>query len=697
LKNCIATYLIILLNIVLVRAQTEDEFRISNQFIVQVKPSSTIENVLRDFASLKMLRCLSKQMNIFLAERNSNLNEELFLDSLKKNSSVKIAQFNHRIQQRSLIPNDADFGMQWNMMNTGQSAGIAGADIEATEAWSLNTDMVTTNGDSVVIAIVDEKFDLNHEDLNYYVNRNEVPDNGIDDDGNGYIDDYYGWNVFTNTGEINSITSNARHSTHLCGIAAGIGNNTKGIAGVSWGAKILAISGSSETESDVVAAYDYVITMRRLYDNTSGAKGAYIVTTNSSFGVNNGRPADFPIWCALYDTMGTIGIISVGATANSNLNVDEVYDMPTACPSPWLVSVTNTSRFDTKVTNAAYGKTSIDLGAPGQGIYSTLPDNTYGILSGTSMSAPHVAGTIAAMYATACKGMIDASFEKPDSIALLMKDYLLEAVEFNSTLNNITTTNGRLNVYRALRNLSRYNCDSCNFDLSIAKVPLRCYGINDGAMAAQVIGNVSDYQFFWSTGHQSIECLSMAPGFYSVIATDTTGCRRTFTDELHYPDTILINAINIVPANDSANGNITIVASAGNDTLMYSIDGITYQYTATFSVATNGNYTVYIKNSEGCVVMRNILVSGLVDSFENLEFVVFPNPAKDFVTVQFNQTANAKVQLSVCNILGEELLIIDATNTNSIQLPLYGFSSGIYFIRVKNRASIGLKKFVISK
>jgi hypothetical protein len=110
------------------------------------------------------------------------------------------------------------------------------------------------------------------------------------------------------------------------------------------------IAGSSEDEATVVKAYDYVINMRRLYDATSGTKGAFIVATNASFGVGNfgAQPVNYPIWCAIYDTLGKIGILSAVSPPNANVNVDVVSDVPSACPSDFMVSVTATTRSDAK-------------------------------------------------------------------------------------------------------------------------------------------------------------------------------------------------------------------------------------------------------------------------------------------------------------------------------------------------------------
>ena len=500
-------------------AQFEEEYnRILNQFIVMLKPSHTIEQLLTEPAFVGRLtnkECLSPRMNIYLLEKTTISSPDEFLLLLKQNQHIKIAQFNHKnIEQRSIIPNDTDFGAQWNMLNTGQTGGIAGADIEATEAWAINSDNVTTNGDTVVVAIIDGKFDLYHEDLNYYVNYNEVPGNGVDDDGNGYIDDVSGWNVFNNNGDVHSSAPQSNHSTHCAGIAGAIGNNNKGVAGVCWGAKILPIYGSSTTESDVLEAYDYVRTMRLLYNSSFGTKGAYVVATNSSFGVNNGNPEDYPLWCAMYDSMGAVGIISAAATTNSSVNVDVVHDMPTECPSPWLISVNSTRQTDVKDAGG-YGKASIDLGAPGNNIRSTTAASSYGNITGTSMASPHVAGAVAAMYAAACNSLIDKYFEQPDSIALLVKKYILDAADWNSSLNNLTLTNGRLNLYRAIMNLKKYNCDSCNFSVDVKANPITCKNDDNGeAILTFSSGTATDYNIVWSNALTADTLQNLAPGFY---------------------------------------------------------------------------------------------------------------------------------------------------------------------------------------
>lgn len=406
-----------------------------------------LQDVLADFQSigLGMVEKLSDRLNIFLLSFNPALiDDERLLENIKAHPYVELAQFNHFIQLRAL-PNDTDFGLQWNMNNTGQTGGTPDADMDCPEGWDLGTSGVTATGDTIIIAIVDDGFDIDHEDLKYWKNYHDIPGNGIDDDTNGYIDDYNGWNSWTNTGEI----IEKDHGTHVAGIAAAKGNNGKGVTGVNWNVKIMPVVGSATVESIVVAGYGYVHEMRTIYNETGGAKGAFIVSTNSSFGVNNGMPEDYPIWCAMYDSMGMQGILSAAATANANFNVDEVGDMPTACPSDFLITVTNTDNNDVKSTYAAYGLTSIDLGAPGTAIYSTRQTNTYGYKTGCSMSSPHAAGAVAFMYSVADAGFMTACHNDPAGMALVIKQYILNGTDPLPSLEGKTVTGGRLNIYNA--------------------------------------------------------------------------------------------------------------------------------------------------------------------------------------------------------------------------------------------------------
>lgn len=402
-------------------------------------------------SGLKRKRELSPRFNIWLFSFNHELvDSEDFLSVIKKDDYVKEAQFNHKVDERETFPNDQFFNNQWGLRNTGQTGGLAGADIKAVNAWYYTTGGLTQDGKEIVVAVIDSGFALNHQDINWWVNSNEINGTGEDDDGNGYIDDYYGWNAYNNSGVL-PVTN---HGTHVSGIIGAIGNNLIGVSGVGWDIKVMAIAGSSgSNEAVVVAAYNYALENRILYNETNGQVGAFVVATNSSFGINYGNPDNFPIWGEMYNLMGEAGILSTAATMNINADVDIVGDVPTAFPSPYLLGVTNTNHNDLKNNSAAYGANTIDLGAPGTSIYSTTSNLSYGYSTGTSMAAPHVAGVIGLMYSAMPEQLLIAYEDNPGDLALLVKNALLDGVDIIPALENITISGGRLNAHQAVLNI----------------------------------------------------------------------------------------------------------------------------------------------------------------------------------------------------------------------------------------------------
>jgi serine protease len=434
---------------------------VSNQLIIELDNGKKIDDVIKrnilvnnDPLQLTVNRQLSFSMNIWLLNFNCNANEKDVLTSLRKDAEAKIIQFNHFVHERA-VPNDALFASEWDWNNTGQSGGTSGDDVDAEQAWDITTGGLTAQGDSIVVAVIDCGFSLTHEDLNFWKNYAEIPNNGIDDDNNGYIDDYDGWDAVANDG----IISSCSHGTHVSGTIGAKGNNGIGVTGINWNVKVMPVTGSSGNESEVVAAYSYVYEMRKKYNLTNGAQGAFVVSTNSSFGVDYGHPADYPLWCAMYDSLGSVGILSAGAGPNLAIDIDVQGDIPTTCASNWLIAVTNTTRTDHINNGAGWGAVNMDIGAPGTSIWSTIPgDNYSGTYTGTSMATPHVAGDVALMWAAACSKMITDYKADPATLALVLKNYMLASVDSISDLNGTTVSGGRLNAYKSLLAVQSYNC-----------------------------------------------------------------------------------------------------------------------------------------------------------------------------------------------------------------------------------------------
>jgi subtilisin family serine protease len=280
---------------------------------------------------------------------------------------------------------------------------------------------------------------------NIWKNRFEIPDDAVDNDQNGYVDDFVGLNILTGNDQHKTLI----HGTSVAGIIGAHGNNGLGISGVNWNVRIMLLSGT-EHESELLEAYQYILDMRKRYNDSNGSEGAFVVATNLSAGINFAKPEDHPLWCAVYDQLGEEGILNACATTNSNTFVDEEGDMPTTCPSDFLIAVTNVDDEDEKVFNAGYGEIHIDLGAPGTSTLTTGLSDDYTSFPGTSAATPHVTGAIALLYSAPCDAFIEGARIDPKSTARMIKNFLLSGSDTISTLVDKSVSGGRLNVYNSL-------------------------------------------------------------------------------------------------------------------------------------------------------------------------------------------------------------------------------------------------------
>lgn len=449
----------------MVNLQAQKLNHVLGEVLVEVRNDNSLKNLMKDLSSdsrfrssLKAKQIMTQPMNLWVVQIDPNeVNEIKFLNKVIGNNHVLLAQQNH-ISQLRAIPDDPNFTNQWQYINTGQSGGVVGADLDMDLAWDLTTGGITVDGDTIVACVIDDGINLNHPDFgdNIWINKKEIAGNNIDDDGNGYIDDVRGWNAYQDNDDV---TIDGSHGTSVAGIVGAQGNNGIGVAGVNWNVKMMIVRGGSP-EATALASYAYPYTMRKLYNETNGQEGAFVVCTNASWGVDFGSPEDAPIWCEFYNMLGEVGILNFGATINGNTNVDVEGDLPTSCESNYLVSVTNVNRQDEKVNGAGYGKRSIDIGAFGEQAYTTSY-NSYSGFGGTSGATPHVAGTAALLYSADCPDFISLAKSNPSQAAMVVKDCILHGIDPNTSLTDITTTGGRLNTYKSLQNLIS-TCGDCS-------------------------------------------------------------------------------------------------------------------------------------------------------------------------------------------------------------------------------------------
>lgn len=449
----------------------------SGELIVQLKDNNQVEALIQDFSVINgahtefsLIEELSAPMHLWHFKFNPELIEEsVLLRLVKQHSNVSLAQFNHFVQKRETTPNDPVYGNQWHHEQNNDK------DIDSDLAWDITTGGLTAAGDEIVVCVI-EGGNLNHPDLidNKWVNENEIPDNGIDDDNNGYVDDYEGWNVNNQNDNFGSTNG---HGTNVCGMIGAKGNNENGVAGINWDVKIMGISGYNiGSESNIIQCYTYPLVQRQLYAQTNGELGAFVVATNASWGIDGGDINSVPVWAAFYDTLGTYGILNCGATTNSALNVDVVGDIPTAAPSDYMISVTATNADDVR-TFSGYGQTTIDLGAPGEDVWTSSGSGQTTSTSGTSFASPLTAGAIALLYSAPCPSLAQIMHADPQAAADLVRQALFDGVDLVPNLTTECVTGGRLNVFNSLQIL----LDNCSFDECLPPFSVAATPAADGA------------------------------------------------------------------------------------------------------------------------------------------------------------------------------------------------------------------------
>lgn len=417
-------------------ALADDMEFVEGEVLVQFKPGNTPTAQLQKLHNIDSALQLNTPGLQHMQEENSvNLPSKLdriyevtaeqgdtteeLVHSLEADPRVAIAEPNY-IYELTEVPNDTGFANLWGMDNSG-AGGVADADIDASDAWDLRTD-----ASSVVVAVIDSGIDYTHPDLvdNMWVNPGEVAADGIDNDGNGYIDDIYGWDFFN--GDSNPYDDNS-HGTHVAGTIGAVGNNAQGVAGVAWNTQLAALkvcgaNGACST-SAILNAVLYAASMEIPLSNNSYGGGGYSSIMQGAIDASGANA-------------GHLYIAAAGNAANNN-DITPFY--PASYQSDYIVSVASTTKSDVLSSFSNYGATSVDIAAPGSSIYSTTPGGLYAYKSGTSMATPHVAGAAALTLGYA-----------PTLTPLELRNTLITTGDVLDSLNGRVVNNSRLNVYSAL-------------------------------------------------------------------------------------------------------------------------------------------------------------------------------------------------------------------------------------------------------
>ncbi len=326
--------------------------------------------------------------------------------------------------QAHRLPNDSGLatGRNWGLLNIGQRRGVPDADIDAPEGWDYRTSAA-----DVIVAVIDSGIRYTHEDLraNLWKNQGEIPNNNRDDDRNGVVDDYVGYNAVDHSGDP---WDHDGHGTAVSGVVGAVGNNRIGIAGVAWEVQIMALKfldtdGQGRT-SDAIACIDYAL-----------AHGANVI--NASWGGNGrSRSLERAIRRARF-----ADVLFVTAAGNDHSDIDRAPDYPASYSLANIITVGSSTRTDRPSRASNFGMDSVDLFAPGFQIYTCngSGDRAYGYASGTSLAAPYVTGALALMIA-ADPGI--SSFE--------LTSHLLNSVDTNPNFDGLSRSGGRLNLASAL-------------------------------------------------------------------------------------------------------------------------------------------------------------------------------------------------------------------------------------------------------
>jgi subtilisin family serine protease len=381
----------------------------------------------------KTIRAYHIVPNLQLVSLPKSLDVVAGIDAYASQPGVMYAEPNFISHIDDTTPNDPSFNLQWDWLNTGQIGGTPGVDVDAAKAWDL-----TTGSNNVVVGLLDTGVQTQphvHTDLAANVWNNAAECNGIpgvDDEGDGYVDDCHGIDTINHDSDPDD---DFGHGTHTAGTMGAVGNNGIGVTGMNWNVTILPCKSHDITGN---GTNDSLIECLQFMSDWKD-RGLDIVATNNSYGGCN-EACDYSQ--SLYDAIKNHmehGILFVASAGNDAANNDTTPKYPTNYFLPNVIGVAATTNTDSLAFFSNYGAHTVSVGAPGQSVYSTYPDDAYAYLSGTSMAGPHIAGLA---------GFLKAYDPSLDWRAI--KNLILSGGDVISALQDKTVTDRSMNAYGSL-------------------------------------------------------------------------------------------------------------------------------------------------------------------------------------------------------------------------------------------------------
>jgi subtilisin family serine protease len=563
-------------------------------------------NSYKAVSAVSKARISPRVTNTEVLKIGKGVSVEAAIARLKNQPGIRFVEPNYIVRSMA-TSNDPSFidGSLW---------GMYGASTTPANQFGSNAASAWTSGyvgsSNVVIGVIDEGMQVNHPDLaaNIWVNPGEIAGDGVDNDSNGYVDDINGWDFFNNNASVNDGAEDD-HGTHVSGTIGGTGNNSIGVAGVNWNVKIIStkfLGPSGGSTAGAIQALDYLTRLKTV-------AGVNLIATNNSWGGGGFSQA-------LLDAInrsGDAGMMFIAAAGNSTTNNDRTASYPSnyRCTTPTratdcVIAVAAISSTGGIASFSSYGATTVDLGAPGVSIYSTLPNGTYGSYSGTSMATPHVTGAVAL-----CKSIF------PSITPTQIRSAVLSSATATTSLSGKTATGGRLNVGAMASNCaSLNNLRDQDPRIQITNTTLTGPAGTPITLATSG-GSGSGLTTFKTTGANCVISFNAinatAPTVCGVIATRASDSefKESISTQVNFTFTSVSQALltvsNVTTTANKGNPGIALTSAGGSGT-----GAVTFQATPSSCVISSNRLTV-AKSVGGtvlCTVTATKAASGIYAS-----------------------------------------------------------------------------------